>query len=158
MSQVYMQPEDGKKCICGDCGHKFMADNADPISDFEERVSPGEITPVGVCPECGALAHYDDDSAPEWSAQSVMHQQKEQIDRQQAVLDRIRTRVAGEWFDPTGDLESDIAKVLRELDGTAEADELEGPDDNPFDPESPEGRAVDRGDMSPDGSLKARDA
>lgn len=76
--------------------------------------------------------------------------------RQQAALDRIRARLAGEWFSPYGDLESDIGKVLRELDGTAEPDEGDEPEDsdgNPFDPESPEGRAVERGDMSTDGSL-----
>jgi len=76
------------------------------------------------------------------------------FDRQQAALDRIRARLAGEWFDPTGDLESDLAKVLRELDGTAEADEPEDSNDNPFDPESTEGRAWDRGEMNPDGGLK----
>lgn len=77
-------------------------------------------------------------------------------DKLQHAIDRIRARLAGEWFSPYGDLESDIAKVLRELDGTAEPDEENEPedsDDNPFDPESPEGRAVDRGDMNPDGSL-----
>lgn len=77
--------------------------------------------------------------------------------RMTLALDRIRARLAGEWFDPTGDLESDLAKVLRELDGTAEADEPEDSDDNPFDPESPEGRAWDRDDMNADGSLKDRE-
>jgi len=81
-------------------------------------------------------------------------------DNAEAVaLDRIRARLAGEWFDPTGDLESDIKSVLRELDGTAEPDdedESEDSNDNPFDPESPEGRAVDRGDMNPDGSSPPR--
>lgn len=29
------------------------------------------------------------------------------------MIDRIAARLRGEWFDPTGDLESDIAGVLR---------------------------------------------
>lgn len=58
------------------------------------------------------------------------------FDRQQAALDRISARLAGEWFDPNGDLESDIAKVLRELDGTAGTDEPEDSDGNPFDPKA----------------------
>ena len=75
----------------------------------------------------------------------------------QAAIDRIRSRLAGEWYDPTGELESDIAKVLRELDGTAEPDdegEPEDSDDNPFDPESPEGRAFEEGRMTGDGQMK----
>lgn len=69
------------------------------------------------------------------------------------AIDRIRARLAGEWYDPTGDLESDMGKVLRELDGLDNSDEPEDSDENPFDPESPEGRAVDRGEMDPDGSI-----
>lgn len=43
------------------------------------------------------------------------------------------------------------------IDGYADLMEVDGElpeDDNPFHPESPEGRAYDRGDMNEDGSLK----
>ncbi len=33
-----------------------------PVNSILERVSPGEIMPVGECPECGAVAHYSDDA------------------------------------------------------------------------------------------------
>jgi hypothetical protein len=42
---------------CGDCDWTGSACDLDGISDYEQRVSPGEPTPAGQCPKCAALAH-----------------------------------------------------------------------------------------------------
>jgi hypothetical protein len=151
----------------------------------------------------------------------------------QHAIDRIRSRLAGEWYYPSADLESDIKRVLDEMDGkrffvfdevimlvetsgedhegnfhtlppgakgmvedverrpdpagwtytvaiqTDDTDEYnivnvfdeeDGPitnfiklddeeaDENPFDPESPEGRAWDEGRMASDGALRTNEA
>lgn len=39
----------------------------------------------------------------------------------QAALERIAARLRGEWFDPAGDLESDIAGVIRAVSPEAPA-------------------------------------
>ena len=78
------------------------------------------------------------------------------FDQQKEALDRIRTRIAGEWYDPAGDLESDIAQVLREFQVPAKPDEPEVSDEKFFDPESPEGRVWDEGRLNEDGSLKSQ--
>ena len=46
---------------CSDCEWFGDMDDCNVIKHFHERVSPGEICPAGECPECGALAHIDDD-------------------------------------------------------------------------------------------------
>ena len=57
------QTDDDRLCSCNDsgCGWsgpvKELGCQFDEITDFFTRVSPGEIVPVGECPECGALAH-----------------------------------------------------------------------------------------------------
>jgi predicted RNA-binding Zn-ribbon protein involved in translation (DUF1610 family) len=69
MTQTQLQPDDGIPCVCGDCNKEFNSQDLDMVDDFEERVSPGEIVPAGQCPDCGALAHYRDQKAPDWSPQ-----------------------------------------------------------------------------------------
>ena len=55
--------ENDPMCGCNDagCGWKGPARDLGcqiaQVEDFFERVAPGEIVPVGECPECGALAH-----------------------------------------------------------------------------------------------------
>ncbi len=74
MTQIaLMTHKPSAPCECSDCSWKGPASMTLPISDFQERVSPGEIVPVGECPKCGCLAHYQDDTAPEWSAQRKLH-------------------------------------------------------------------------------------
>jgi hypothetical protein len=48
---------DRTKVACEDCDWQGEACELEGISDFSERVAPGEICPAGECPECGALAH-----------------------------------------------------------------------------------------------------
>jgi len=42
---------------CSDCNWTGVACDLDGISDYEERIAPGEETPAGQCPKCCALAH-----------------------------------------------------------------------------------------------------
>lgn len=48
---------DGTPCECANCGWRGPARALGPIADYEERVSPGELTPAGECPQCGALSY-----------------------------------------------------------------------------------------------------
>jgi hypothetical protein len=54
-----MQTNPNDRVACEDCGWKGTARELGSISDFAERVFPGEICPAGECPDCGALAHLD---------------------------------------------------------------------------------------------------
>lgn len=49
---------------------------------------------------------HDDDSGDEPAAAPLSAAE---------ALDRIRARLAGEWFDPSGDVESDISATLRRV-------------------------------------------
>ena len=50
-------PDDKTKVACADCNWTGKAGELEAISDFSERVAPGEQCPAGECPACGALAH-----------------------------------------------------------------------------------------------------
>ena len=73
MSQVFFHERrcdggtDATPCACQNCDWEGEACDLNGISDYEQRVSPGEITPAGECPECGALAHVADVPAAEES-------------------------------------------------------------------------------------------
>ncbi len=60
------QPVESKdaamKAECGNCGWTGAPDRLNAIADIEQRVSSGEETPAGECPECGSLAHLIEDS------------------------------------------------------------------------------------------------
>ncbi|CCF19118.1 protein of unknown function [Pseudorhizobium banfieldiae] len=43
------------------------------------------------------------------------------VNKAAEALQRIRDRLDGKWYDPHGDLESDIRSVFRKLDGVAES-------------------------------------
>jgi len=43
---------------CQNCEWEGDEGECDDIKDFFERVAPGEICPVGECPECGCVTHY----------------------------------------------------------------------------------------------------
>ena len=46
-------------CACQNCAWEGPESSVKTeIPDFHERVMPGEVCPVGECPECGALCHY----------------------------------------------------------------------------------------------------
>lgn len=44
-------------CRCEDCDGFFRESDLEEISNFKQRVSPGEEAPAGQCPDCGSLAH-----------------------------------------------------------------------------------------------------
>lgn len=44
-------------CRCGNCGTETPLEKLAPIADAHLRITPGEETPAGECPECGALAY-----------------------------------------------------------------------------------------------------
>lgn len=54
-----MQRTDGgpDDYVCGNCENRWPFEKLEPISDYFERVSPGEEAPAGECPVCGALCH-----------------------------------------------------------------------------------------------------
>lgn len=73
----YHDPCGGRECrpvSCGDCGWTGFEDEVEEtlwqLDGLLERVSPGEILPVGTCPAtdtpsndgrpCRVLVHYDD--------------------------------------------------------------------------------------------------
>lgn len=75
MTQIALMPDrPSAPCECSDCSWKGPASMTVMISDIQERVSPGEIVPVGECPKCGCLAHYQDEKAPSWSAQRKLYE------------------------------------------------------------------------------------
>lgn len=52
-------------CECQDCDWEGAEADVLPIRNLADRITPGEICPVGECPACGALVHYKDDE--DWS-------------------------------------------------------------------------------------------
>ena len=50
-------PETVVICTCDNCGWSGPDADTEEIRDVMERVAPGEIMPVGECPDCGALVH-----------------------------------------------------------------------------------------------------
>lgn len=59
MTQLRLNADaDERPVICGNCDWEGTTATCNPdITDFEQRVAPGEIMPAGQCPECGALVH-----------------------------------------------------------------------------------------------------
>ena len=59
MSTIFLNNhvDDGDPCHCDNCDWDGIAVQVDPITDVEQRLTPGETVPVGQCPECGALAY-----------------------------------------------------------------------------------------------------
>lgn len=47
------------ECACQNCDWHGDERETHEISDFWERINPGEICPVGQCPNCGALVHFE---------------------------------------------------------------------------------------------------
>jgi hypothetical protein len=48
---------DETKVKCDNCDWTGVACDLESISDYQERVTPGETTPAGECPDCGCLAY-----------------------------------------------------------------------------------------------------
>ena len=51
---------------CQNCDWVGSDGETNDIEDFSLRVSPGEIVPVGECPDCGAVCHYIDPPTYSW--------------------------------------------------------------------------------------------
>lgn len=51
----FEEPTGETQCLCGSCGHRCTADEADKID--EGWLTPGDTVPAGRCPECGALMY-----------------------------------------------------------------------------------------------------
>ena len=50
---------DTYRCSCNNCGKQLTNHELSPIQDAQERLTPGEETPAGECPDCFALAFVD---------------------------------------------------------------------------------------------------
>ncbi len=72
MSEVMQLAHNATPCACGNCEWKGPARELAMISDFEERVSAGEIVPAGQCPQCGCLAHMVEPPVPPAPARIVV--------------------------------------------------------------------------------------
>lgn len=55
MARVLIITNPRDTASCDSCGWAGPGDDLEPISDFEERVAPGEPCPAGECPKCGGL-------------------------------------------------------------------------------------------------------
>jgi len=78
MTQLSITPET-KHASCDNCEWRGSTDDLDMITDAEQRLEPGYITPAGQCPECGALAYLTDKTAPKHSPQFRLYMlEKEQ--------------------------------------------------------------------------------
>lgn len=109
MTQIYMQPESGARCACGDCSAEFEAEELEPVSDFPDRVSPGEIAPAGQCPDCGALAHYV--TAPDWSIEARVDKITAELAEAKAHIARLESK-----------LREGVAYQAEQFDGPADED------------------------------------
>ncbi len=58
MTTLYVEhnyPHENYLCLCDNCGEVVSNKKVEPIRDAEQRLTPGEETPAGQCPECYAL-------------------------------------------------------------------------------------------------------
>ena len=49
------------KVACSDCAWTGTGAELEMVKDIGHRVAAGETMPAGECPECGSLAHLEDD-------------------------------------------------------------------------------------------------
>jgi len=70
--------------VCAECNWTGPGTAMDEITDFQERVAPGEICPAGQCPECGVLVHMPEPSTsnddPDLAAAQAKHPDHPQDD------------------------------------------------------------------------------
>ena len=76
-------------CQCDNCSWEGMSDEVVEVADLTERVAAGEIMPAGECPECGALAHYEDSAAPKLSQQGVLHSLRAELAQLKGQIERM---------------------------------------------------------------------
>lgn len=92
MTQCYLNA-DPIPCICDDCQTITRGDRLDMITDIQERIDPGCIVPAGQCPNCGALAYYQ--NPPSWTSQQTLNEAEAFIagyeDLRMGVADLLKT-------------------------------------------------------------------
>jgi hypothetical protein len=49
-------------CQCDNCMERMRSGCLTPISDAEQRLTPGEETPAGQCPNCWGLVYVIDEA------------------------------------------------------------------------------------------------
>jgi hypothetical protein len=52
---------------CPECGHECDAMALGDVEQLDERVSPGELCPLGQCPKCQALIEVPDEDVPNYT-------------------------------------------------------------------------------------------
>ena len=106
MTEIYMHYHDeSAMCECGGCGHECTMGGVEMISDFEERVAPGEICPAGECPECGSLMHLKDNS------HTIM------LDALRAVRDEFGDLIDGDEEMPGADTVDAVCRLWGKVKG-----------------------------------------
>lgn len=67
MTQLYIHTNypyaDDYPCRCANCGETLSSSALNCITDAEDRLTPGEETPAGQCPECHGLVYVDREKA-----------------------------------------------------------------------------------------------
>lgn len=114
MTQCYLTPErDDIPCRCDNCdAADLKAGDLEMITDIQERLDPGCIVPAGQCPHCGALAYYQDEHAPGWTAQSIGHRLAHAHEQATATLDKAEAFIAGFEDD---EMQEGIPALLAEI-------------------------------------------
>lgn len=72
MTTMYVDVDPGRTCQCNNCDWQGKSEDLQPVADVQDRVEAGCLMPAGECPECGALAYYADNAAPEWTADATL--------------------------------------------------------------------------------------
>ena len=98
-----MQEPTDETIHCNNCGNDWPEEELDQIHDYWGRVSPGDIMPIGQCPEaeCGALC-----SPPYGYA----HDLEEQCRVMRDVLSRLL-----DWAAFLGGFDAPVWKDVRRL-------------------------------------------
>lgn len=87
MSECFLAYEHDISCKCDNCDWEGLSQDTVIIHDIQERIDPGCITPVGECPECGALAYYRDETAPNHTVQKMLWDLRNQMVRLRSELE-----------------------------------------------------------------------
>lgn len=56
---IHWQLPEDTRVTCGNCDWAGLVTQLEDIHDAQERLCPGEETPAGECPICGALAYIE---------------------------------------------------------------------------------------------------
>ena len=104
-TELHTHGLDGETPVaCDDCDWSGVAKQVQPIESLAERIFPGEIVPVGECPECGCLAHLQKKQPKAiysvtawWPTQRGCHRDIEADTPEQALKRAEEMFESGEW-------------------------------------------------------------